>query len=197
MPSRAMSAGARPINSSPANRIEPLEARTSPMMALHSVVLPMPLRPTTAIAVCRNLRSTPCNACERPYKTLRVLISSTGAPLGRATKRAATAASEVKFLHLVVGLDLRGRAFLENAAVVQHCHALDDAQGHIHIVLDDDEADVLRHRGKDLDQLRPLRGRQAGGRLVEQDETRCAGQRQGDFELALLAVAQLSHQAMA
>ena len=61
-----MSVGARPINSSPPKRIEPLEARTSPMMALHSVVLPMPLRPTTDRAPCRSVRSTPCSACERP-----------------------------------------------------------------------------------------------------------------------------------
>src|SRR5262245_1661784 len=107
------------------------------------------------------------------------------------------AASEVKLLHLVVGLDFLGRALLEDAAVVQHGHALDNAQGHIHVVLDDDEADVLRHRGEDLDQLRPLFGRQASGRLVTQAETRCAGQRQGDLELALLSVAQLPHQAVA
>ena len=36
---------------------------------------------------------------------------------------------------------------------------------------------------------RPLRRRQARGRLVEQDEARRAGQRQRDLELALLAMA--------
>ena len=80
---------------------------------------------------------------------------------------------------------------------MQHRHALDDAQRNVHVVLDDDEADVLRHRREDLDQLGPLRGRQAGGRLVEQDEARRAGQRQRDLELALLAVAQLADQAIA
>src|SRR5262245_40772953 len=117
--------------------------------------------------------------------------------LGRATKRSAMAASEVKFLHLVVGLDLLRPALLEDAAVVQHGHALDHAQRHVHVVLNDDEADVLRHRGEDLDQLGALLGREAGGRLVEQDEAGRAGQRQGDLELALLAVAEFAYQPIA
>ena len=41
------------------------------------------------------------------------------------------------------------------------------------------------------DQLAPLGRRQAGGRLVEQDQARRAGQRHADLELALLAVRQV------
>ena len=35
------------MSSSPMKRIDPEETRTSPMIALHIVVLPMPFRPTT------------------------------------------------------------------------------------------------------------------------------------------------------
>ena len=45
-------------------------------------------------------------------------------------------------------------------------------------------------RGEDLDQLGAFGRRQPGGRFVEQDEARRAGERQRDLELALLAVAQ-------
>ena len=48
------------------NRIEPLDARTRPMMVLHSVVLPMPLRPTIASTPLWMVNSTPCSACEWP-----------------------------------------------------------------------------------------------------------------------------------
>ena len=50
----------------PRMRIEPLDARTRPMIVLQSVVLPMPLRPTTESTPCSSVRSTPCSACERP-----------------------------------------------------------------------------------------------------------------------------------
>ena len=40
---------------------------------------------------------------------------------------------------------------------------------------------------------RALAGRQAGGRLVEQDQARRAGERHADLELALLAVRQRGH----
>ena len=41
-------------------------ARNRPMMVLHSVVLPMPLRPTTENTPDSSVRSTPCSACEWP-----------------------------------------------------------------------------------------------------------------------------------
>ena len=107
------------------------------------------------------------------------------------------AASEIKLLHFGIGLDLLRRAFLEDAAIVHHRHALDDAQRDVHVVLDDDVADMRGQRGQDLDQLAALGRRQARGRLVEQDEARRAGERERDFELPLLAVRELADQAIA
>ena len=71
---------------------------------------------------------------------------------------------------------------------MHHRHALDHAQRDIHVVLDDDVADMRRQRGQDLDQLEPLGRREPCRRLVEQDEARRAGERERDLELALLAV---------
>ncbi len=86
------------------------------------------------------------------------------------------------------------RAFLEDAAVVHHRDALDDAQRHVHVVLDDDVADMGGQRGEDRDQIAALGRRQARRRFVEQDEARRAGERQRDFELPLLAVRQFADQ---
>ena len=61
-----MSAGARPMSDCPAKLIEPEATGTRPMMALQSVVLPMPLRPTTDSTPPLRLRSTPCSACDAP-----------------------------------------------------------------------------------------------------------------------------------
>ena len=90
-----------------------------------------------------------------------------------------------------------GVPFLEDAAVVHHRHPLGHAQRHVEIVLDDDVADVGRQRVEDRDEVAPLGRRQAGGRLVEQDEARRAGERQRDLELALLAMAELADRRVA
>jgi hypothetical protein len=60
-------------------------------------------------------------------------------------------------------------------------------------VLDDDEAHVRRQRAQQRDEFAPFGWRQAGGRLVEQDQPRRAGQRHADLELALLAVREVGH----
>ena len=62
---RAISVDVRPRISSPARRIEPDDG-TIPMIALHRVVLPIPLRPTTDSTPDASVTSTPCNACEAP-----------------------------------------------------------------------------------------------------------------------------------
>src|ERR1700722_9400879 len=83
-------------------------------------------------------------------------------------------ASKVEFLNLGIGLDLLGRAFLEDPAIVHHRHALDHAQRNVHVVLDDDVADMRGERGEDVDELGPFRRRKSGRWLVEQDEARGA-----------------------
>ena len=98
-------------------------------------------------------------------------------------------ASEIDRLDLVVVLDLLGAPSLKIAAIVHHRHISRDSQCDIEIVFDDDVADMRRQRVENRDQFAPLGGRQSGRRFVEQDESRRAGQSQGDFELTLLAVA--------
>ena len=76
---------------------------------------------------------------------------------------------------------------------MHHRHALGHPEGHIHIVFDDDEADMLGQAVEDLDQLGAFGGREARRGFVEQDKTRRPGQRHADFKLALLAVTERAH----
>ena len=79
---------------------------------------------------------------------------------------------------------------------MHHRHALRDPERHIEVVLDDDVADVRRQRREDIDEVAPFVRRQAGGRLVEQDEARRAGEGERDLELALLAVAEFGDEGL-
>ena len=98
------------------------------------------------------------------------------------------AGPQIEFLDLGVGFDLVRQAFLEDAAVVHHRDAFDDAQRDIHVVLDDDVADMGGQRRQDFDQFAPLGRGKPCGRFVEQDEARGAGERERDLELSLLAM---------
>ena len=65
------------------------------------------------------------------------------------------------------------------------------AEDEVHVVLDEQHRDVPRqgrHRGE---QFVPFRLRHAGGRLVEQQHARAAGEGDGDLEKPLLAVRQV------
>jgi hypothetical protein len=65
MPRFVISFGARPRISSPSSLMLP-RAGTSPVIALHSVVLPMPLRPTMPSTPRSSMRLTLCSAWARP-----------------------------------------------------------------------------------------------------------------------------------
>ena len=100
--------------------------------------------------------------------------------------------SEIDRLNLFVVLDLAWRAFLEDAAVVHHRHIRGHLERDVEIVLDDDVSDMRGERVEDGDEVAPLGRRETRRRLVEQDEPRRAGEREGDLKLPLLAVAQTS-----
>ena len=96
-------------------------------------------------------------------------------------------------LHLDVALDLRRAAVLEHPRVVHDGHVVHHAQRDVEVVLDEHEAHVRRQAAEQRHQLRALGGREPGGRLVEQDQARRAGEGHADLELALLAVREGRH----
>src|SRR5712671_6523333 len=112
------------------NVMEPVRASSSPTMALSSVVLPAPLRPSTATAPRRcAARLTSNRTWLRPYetqspRTSRKVVSDTG---------------EIDLLHLAAVLDLRDRSTLEHIALIQDSEHVADVADEIEIVLDNDE----------------------------------------------------------
>ena len=79
-PSRAMRSGARPRTSRPSKLTLPAREPTSPRMERTSVVLPMPLRPSSpTTSPPRMSRSTPNSTWLAPYAVSRPCTRSSGA----------------------------------------------------------------------------------------------------------------------
>ena len=99
--------------------------------------------------------------------------------------------AEVGTDHLPVGADFSRRAGGQLLAEIEHRHAIADVEDQVGMMLDQQHAsalaaDRLDQRTEPLDLL----GRQAGGRLVEHQESRPQHQGAGDLDEAQLAVLQ-------
>ena len=90
-------------------------------------------------------------------------------------------------------MDLFGRAGLQNFAEMQHGNLRRDVEHHVHVVLDQKDRELGVELHQKLGHLGRFARRQAGGRFVEQQNFRIAGEAEHDLELALLAVRQISH----
>src|SRR5829696_7600175 len=116
MPAAAVRWTERPTSSRPPRRTEPVtrpsgSAATRPMMAWHSVVLPMPLRPMTATGLSPTANVTPWTMCALPYQALRSSTASRGSDM---------LAAQVELLHELGRLDLVRRPLEDHGAVVHH-----------------------------------------------------------------------------
>src|SRR5437867_13050863 len=79
----------------------------------------------------------------------------------------------------------------EDSPLEEHRHAVDQVEGYVHIVLDQQDRRVA---GKSTNHFRDrgrLGGREPRGGLVEQQHLRRAGEGQDELDLALLAVREL------
>ncbi len=105
--------------------------------------------------------------------------------------------AEIALAHDLRVADVGRRALLEHAAIVEHDDAVGEIEHDVHVVLDDDDGERARQL---LDQRVHARGflrAHAGGRLVEQQHARLAGERERDLELALAAIADLADRSVA
>src|SRR5690349_24119299 len=87
-----------------------------PMIALQSVVLPMPLRPITAADPPASSKETSSRARAVPYHASRFSTARSGSDIRLV------APTEIQVVHGLVCADLVGRAFHDHAAVVHHRH---------------------------------------------------------------------------
>src|SRR2546428_9127289 len=139
---------------------EPRVGRTMPMTHFMSVLLPLPLVPSSAtVSPWRIPMETPCSARTAPYPASIPEILSSSAKVG--------------FLHLGVPDDLGRRALADDPAGVEADHALREAHHRLHDVLDHDDGDArLVQLEEDGKHLVDLAARKPGHRLVRDQEAR-------------------------
>ena len=100
----------------------------------------------------------------------------------------AKVAPEVEVVHELVRADLVRRALDDHAAVVHHRHLLGDAEGDVHVVLDQEEGDAPVELEQELGQERPLPAREARSGLVQHEHGRVGRQRHRQSHLPVLPV---------
>src|SRR6266478_7675904 len=114
---------------------EPRVGRTMPMMHFMSVLLPLPLVPSSAtVSPWRIPMETPCSACTAPYPASIPEILRSSAKVG--------------LLHFRIPDDVGRRALADDPAGVEADHALREAHHCLHDVLDHDDRDPCRIQGK-------------------------------------------------
>ena len=100
--------------------------------------------------------------------------------------------AEIGVDHLLVALDLVGRAVGDLAAVFEHDHAVGQVHHHAHVVLDqrDGGAELLVHVEDEARHVLLLLEVHAGHRLVEQQQLRLHRERAAELDALLQAVGQ-------
>src|SRR5580704_6588192 len=157
--------------------MEPLPASSSPTTVRNNVVLPAPLRPSTATAPRRCAASLTSNKTWlRPYETQSP----------RTSRKAGSDTGQIDLLHFPAALDLRDWSALEHGALIQDREHVADVADEIEIVLDDDERTATLDRNQQLAGKTPLLQAHARGRLVEQKKPWFRCERHGNLEPLLL-----------
>src|ERR1700687_2174878 len=113
---QAMAEGGKPPIDRPSRRMLPLLGASTPMLDRSVVVLPAPLRPSSATTSPCSIRSeSPNKTWEAPYS---VLIRSTSSRLMGVQP------SEIGVMDRLVAPDFIGRAVRQKPALVKHGNAL-------------------------------------------------------------------------
>src|SRR5262249_42941938 len=96
-------------------------------------------------------------------------------------------------LHLLAAADLLPRSRLQHLAEMEDGNMLGDVEYHVHIVLDEEDGEVAIELGEKPDHLRGLARRQPGGRFIQKQDLRVAGETEDDFEWSLLAMRKVAN----
>src|SRR5262247_1250661 len=112
-------------------------------------------RPGTAVMMT-TVRPTPATRTRSSASLGPILGTGTvsrrsGWPSPWSTIARTSGHPQIDFLHQRVGLDLFGQAVGHDPTVVQHGDAIGEREGHVHVVLDDEQRDgwiqALEQRG--------------------------------------------------
>src|ERR1700738_3225632 len=156
-PAAARRYGRIAVRSRPASSILPPWCRVIPTIVLRRVVLPVPLRPSTA-------SDSPSTRRRSMWEMM------TASPYPADTSRSASS-SRIEALPAVDGAhprlrrDLLRGAFGEESAVHENRDATGEAEYQVHVVLDEQHGNFARKSGERGVQLVSLRLRHAGCRL--------------------------------
>src|SRR5215470_11939569 len=184
MPACARWSGRSAVMSRPSSAMLPEMKRVTPTIELISVVLPMPLRPSKA-SDCRSASASD------------TALSTTASPYPAVSRSMARSSGierlpEIDRLDARIARDLLGRAVDEQGTVDQHRDAVGEREYDVHVVLDQEHRHVGRQRRDRRQDLVALVLGHAGGRLVEQQHARAAGDGERNLDQALLAVGQIA-----
>ena len=114
-----------------------------------------------------------------------------GGRAGGACRGGELQVPEVRRLHVGVLLDLGRPALGDHAALVEHGDPVGERQHLIDVVIDQDDREGPVEGADQVGDADALVRREAGQRLVEQQELGARRERQGDLEQALVAVGQV------
>src|SRR5262245_46116557 len=188
MPLRGTSCGGQRTRSLPSNSTEPRDFAASPMMARSVVVLPTPLRPSSAAhSPARSSRLTPCRIWSLPICTWTSESLSMDGLLDVVLILGPT---EIGLAYALVRRDLVRRAGCEDRAQRHYGDVVGDLEHHLHVVLDDDDVDRAREFADLVDRALGFGRAHAAGRLVEQEQVRLGDQRHADLQECHVAVRQ-------
>src|SRR5947209_8580719 len=186
MPLRGTSCAAQRARSKPSNAILPRLRGASPMIARNVVVLPTPLRPSSAAdSPAFTSRLTPCRICSLPiwtWTSWRLSIC------GLLDIILVFRTAEIGLAHLLVGGHLLRAAAGENRTLRQDGDVVGDPEHDLHVVLDDHEVDRAGELANLRDRAFRFGGAHPAGRLIEQQQSRLGNQRHADFEQRHVAV---------
>src|SRR5205823_7185436 len=156
--------------------ISPAWKVVCPMMVASSVVLPTPLRPSTA--------SEPRSGTSSATSS-RITVSPY--PARKPVRRSASGMrrlAEVNVAHAPICSNLLGPPLDQDLALHQHGDALREAEHEVHVVLDDQDRDVAGQGGEHLEDAPRVLRRHAGRRLVQQEDFRLEAERDRDLDQA-------------
>ena len=105
--------------------------------------------------------------------------------------------AEVGLLHARIRAHGFGQVEGDHLAIDEHGDLVGEAEHHAHVVLHRQQRLAHRHLADQVHEARRSRSAHAGGRLVEQDHARTAGDRDADFQRALLGVGEVRREHVA
>src|SRR5258706_8520820 len=142
MPRRFLSYTGRRGVSCPIARMAPAWNVVWPLIVARSVVLPTPLRPSTA--------SEPRSGTSSATSS-RITVSPYPARSPCKCSASAMRLAQVDVAHAAIGRDLVGAALDQHLPLHEHGDATGEAEHEVHVVLDDEDRDIAGQRAEDFE----------------------------------------------